>query len=62
MALILPLILGSIFAAWSMLSLFGGEHERRAREIASAPKPKASDNPATQTDPASKPAKSGVVR
>jgi len=51
-----------MIAAWSMLSLFGGERDRRAKEIASAPKPKASDNPTSAEQSAKTPAASKVVR
>lgn len=60
--LVLPIVIGSLLAAWSMLALFGNEHERRVREIASTPKPKASDNAASAQQNSKSPAASGVVR
>ena len=59
---VLPLVIGSVITAWSMLALLGSEHERRTREIASTPKPKGSDNPAPAQQSSKPPAASGVVR
>lgn len=33
---LLPLGLGALFTAWTMLRLIGGERERRAKELANA--------------------------
>jgi hypothetical protein len=60
--LVLPILIGSIIAAWSMLSLLGGEHERRAKEIAFAPKLKESNNPVPAQPTSKPPAASKVVR